>query len=212
MKIHRRETRTGLIIDWYFKKVCGSKPCEFSYQFHTKWYSYHYPSLPKISWKSTVVNSIYSSILYLFLGHYDHFMMTDKHKIYIIILWFSMRIYCKKNEFDIYNSLEVSHLPRFLEFSRMCGLQRALKSLNSTATAACHFALGPVYIRSFSMADEGSYLTHCHTHAHSLAVHRKTSVCPRQMVGRLRLWIEWVFNVGLRKFFIIFFFFFFYIF
>ena len=134
--------------------------------------------------------------------------MTDKHKIYIIILWFSMRIYCKKNEFDIYNSLEVSHLPRFLEFSRMCGLQRALKSLNSTATAACHFALGPVYIRSFSMADEGSYLTHCHTHAHSLAVHRKTSVCPRQMVGRLRLWIEWVFNVGLRKFFIIFFFFF----
>lgn len=134
--------------------------------------------------------------------------MTDKHKIYIIILWFSMRIYCKKNEFDIYNSLEVSHLPRFLEFSRMCGLQRALKSLNPTATAACHFALGPVYIRSFSMADEGSYLTHCHTHAHSLAVHRKTSVCPRQMVGRLRLWIEWVFNVGLRKFFIIFFFFF----
>lgn len=133
--------------------------------------------------------------------------MTDKHKIYIIILWFSMRIYCKKNEFDIYNSLEVSHLPRFLEFSRMCGLQRALKSLNSTATAACHFALGPVYIRSFSMADEGSYLTHCHTHAHSLAVHRKTSVCPRQMVGRLRLWIEWVFNVGLWKFFIIFFFF-----
>ena len=132
--------------------------------------------------------------------------MTDKHKIYIIILWFSMRIYCKKNEFDIYNSLEVSHLPRFLEFSRMCGLQRALKSLNSTATAACHFALGPVYIRSFSMADEGSYLTHCHTHAHSLAVHRKTSVCPRQMVGRLRLWIEWVFNVGLRKFFTIFFF------
>ena len=134
--------------------------------------------------------------------------MTDKHKIYIIILWFSMRIYCKKNEFDIYNSLEVSHLPRFLEFSRMCGLQRALKSLNPTATAACHFALGPVYIRSFSMADEGSYLTHCHTHAHSLAVHRKTSVCPRQMVGRLRLWIEWVFNVGLWKFFTIFFFFF----
>ena len=134
--------------------------------------------------------------------------MTDKHKIYIIILWFSMRIYCKKNEFDIYNSLEVSHLPRFLEFSRMCGLQRALKSLNPTATAACHFALGPVYIRSFSMADEGSYLTHCHTHAHSLAVHRKTSVCPRQMVGRLRLWIEWVFNVGLWKFFTNFFFFF----
>jgi len=77
-----------------------------------------------------------------------------------------MRIYCKKNEFDIYNSLEVCHLPRFLAFSRMCGLQRALKSLNPTATAASHFTIGPVYIRSFSMveSDLKCHFAPCHTH------------------------------------------------